>query len=184
MGISQYELAVRLGVAQSAVGGWESGKREPGLDSLQEIANLFDVTVDYLLGRDTTNSRQENLKKIVSERIRKERENKGLSQLELAEFLGISNTTLSQYENAQRMPSDDVKIKLAEIFDCTVDYLLGRTNVKRPYFAVRDDFTNEFLKVINERPEIRLLLRTMKNAPARDVKLAIKILEAFTEGDN
>lgn len=65
---------------------------------------------------------------ILGKRIKRERENKGLSQIELAKLLKISNTTLSQYETGQRIPGDEIKIKLADIFECTLDYLLGRTD--------------------------------------------------------
>lgn len=47
--ISQAVLAKELGVAQSAVGNWESGARSPDAATLLKIANYFDVTVDYLL---------------------------------------------------------------------------------------------------------------------------------------
>ena len=43
MGISQYEFARRLEVAQSTVGGWESGKREPNFTTMQTIADFFNV---------------------------------------------------------------------------------------------------------------------------------------------
>jgi transcriptional regulator with XRE-family HTH domain len=69
---------------------------------------------------------------ILGKRIKRERENKGLSQIELAKLLKISNTTLSQYETGQRIPGDEIKIKLADIFECTLDYLLGRTDIRTP----------------------------------------------------
>lgn len=50
-GYSQYTFADAIGVAQSTVGNWESGKREPNFETTQKIANFFDVSVDYLLGR-------------------------------------------------------------------------------------------------------------------------------------
>lgn len=50
--ISQYKLAADIGVAQSTVGMWENGKNKPDVDTLQKIADYFDVTVDYLLGRE------------------------------------------------------------------------------------------------------------------------------------
>lgn len=52
-GISQQELATAIGVAQSAVGNWESGLREPrSLKQLEQIADFFGVSTDYLLGRE------------------------------------------------------------------------------------------------------------------------------------
>ena len=51
-GYSQYSFADAMGIAQSTVGGWESGKREPNFDMTKKIADFFGVSVDYLLGRD------------------------------------------------------------------------------------------------------------------------------------
>ena len=50
-GESQYSFAKKFGVAQSTIGNWESGTREPNLDSISRLADFFGVTVDYLLGR-------------------------------------------------------------------------------------------------------------------------------------
>ena len=50
-GYSQYSFAREFGVAQSTVGGWEAGKREPNFETIQRIADFFGVSVDYLLGR-------------------------------------------------------------------------------------------------------------------------------------
>lgn len=50
-GLSQYSFARDLGVSQSLVAQWESGKREPGVNSLVKIADYFHVTLDYLFGR-------------------------------------------------------------------------------------------------------------------------------------
>lgn len=48
-GLSQYKLAEVLGVSQSAVGLWESGKREPNFTTLCIIADFFGVSADQLL---------------------------------------------------------------------------------------------------------------------------------------
>ncbi len=50
-GISQYKLASDLGVSQSTVGMWESGKNRPEAATLAALADYFEVSVDYLLGR-------------------------------------------------------------------------------------------------------------------------------------
>ena len=52
-GYSQYSFADKFGVAQSTVGSWESGKREPNFETMQRLADFFGVSVDYLLGRDS-----------------------------------------------------------------------------------------------------------------------------------
>lgn len=73
------------------------------------------------------------MKNKLGKRIKQLREEKELSQLQLAKILNISNSTLSQYEAGNRVPSDDVKSKIAKIFDTTIDYLVGNSDVKNPY---------------------------------------------------
>lgn len=51
-GLSQYAFAKEFGVAQSTVGNWESGTREPNFETMQRLADFFGVSVDYLLGGD------------------------------------------------------------------------------------------------------------------------------------
>ncbi|PYG87348.1 transcriptional regulator with XRE-family HTH domain [Ruminiclostridium sufflavum DSM 19573] len=64
---------------------------------------------------------------IIGKRIKKLREKNNLNQLEFSKILNISNTTLSQYEAGNRTPSDEIKEKVADYFNVSVDYLLGRT---------------------------------------------------------
>ena len=47
----QSELAEKLHVCKSAVSGWEVGRNQPNYDLLIEIAEFFEVSIDYILGR-------------------------------------------------------------------------------------------------------------------------------------
>ncbi len=51
--LSRKQLAETLQVSERLISYWENGKRECGFDMLIKIANLFDTTIDYLLGRIT-----------------------------------------------------------------------------------------------------------------------------------
>ncbi len=53
-GMTQRELADRLGVAAGTIAMYETGKREPDFERCIEIADLFHVDLDYLLGHDDT----------------------------------------------------------------------------------------------------------------------------------
>lgn len=55
-GVTQKELASALGVAQPTLSGWENGRFQIDYDSLIKIADYFNTTIDYLLGRDVENS--------------------------------------------------------------------------------------------------------------------------------
>ncbi|WP_249906102.1 helix-turn-helix domain-containing protein [Lactobacillus amylovorus] len=50
--LNQIELAKQLNVSQQTIGAWETGRAIPGSDTLDTLANYFNVTTDYLLGRD------------------------------------------------------------------------------------------------------------------------------------
>lgn len=49
--VSQQELADLLGISKSSVNMYERGEREPGLDTLEAIADYFNVDMDYLMGK-------------------------------------------------------------------------------------------------------------------------------------
>jgi len=51
-GLTQQELAKYLGISPVTISGYENGHREPTIEMLERIADYFDVTVDYLLGRE------------------------------------------------------------------------------------------------------------------------------------
>ena len=55
-GISQQELADKLKISRSAIGMYESGSRTPDLETLEAMADLFNVNIDTLLGKNSTNS--------------------------------------------------------------------------------------------------------------------------------
>ena len=50
--INQVELSTKLGISQSAISAWISGKKEPSINSLWLLADFFDCTIDELVGRD------------------------------------------------------------------------------------------------------------------------------------
>jgi len=77
-----------------------------------------------------------------SERMRELRKEKGISLEKLAEMMGTTKATLSRYENSKRIPNIEFVEELAKIFDVSVDYLLGRTDVRNPF--IPDDYTQKY----------------------------------------
>lgn len=65
-------------------------------------------------------------------RIKKLREEFRITQQELADKLNGAKSTIAMYENETRKPSMEVLIKLSEIFNCSIDYLLGKSDIKNP----------------------------------------------------
>ncbi|NOU70916.1 helix-turn-helix domain-containing protein [Paenibacillus sp. LMG 31458] len=50
-GLTQEELSTKIGISRAALSHYETNRREPDYETINKIANFFNVTVDYLLGR-------------------------------------------------------------------------------------------------------------------------------------
>lgn len=61
--------------------------------------------------------------KLVGERIKNLRQEKKMSQQELADAINVACSTVSMYENGERIPRDQIKLAIANLFGVTVDYL-------------------------------------------------------------
>lgn len=66
-------------------------------------------------------------------RLKNLREDADITQSTIAEYLHIRQNTYSQYENGQRQIPIEMLIQLAKYYKVSVDYILGLTNVRRPY---------------------------------------------------
>jgi HTH-type transcriptional regulator, competence development regulator len=64
----------------------------------------------------------------LAERLKEARKQKKLTQRELAAKLSISQSTVALYETGDRNPDPDTLNKLADFFNVSTDWLLGRTN--------------------------------------------------------
>ncbi|WP_139491875.1 helix-turn-helix domain-containing protein [Brevibacillus dissolubilis] len=83
-------------------------------------------------------------KKIVAERLKLLREDKNVTQDELAELLHIKRPTYARYETADN-EMDYAKLnKLADFFQVSIDYLLGRTDI--PYPPQKDESSLDIFK--------------------------------------
>jgi len=63
-------------------------------------------------------------------RLKELREEKGLLSKDFAKTMSVEPATITNWEKGNRFPKDDVLIKIADYFDCSTDYLLGRTDDK------------------------------------------------------
>lgn len=81
-GMSQLQLAHKIGVSGSAVGMYEQGRREPCADTLAAIAKVFDVSLDYLI------TGEEYGENINTSKVNPMSAQEGLDRL-IEHFLGI-----------------------------------------------------------------------------------------------
>ena len=65
---------------------------------------------------------------MVYRNLRSIREDQDIKQREIAQLLNVSQNTYSQYENGVIALTAEVLIQLADYYNCSIDYLLDRTN--------------------------------------------------------
>ncbi len=96
---------------------------------------------------------------LIGKRIKDMRLEKGLSQQELGDLLGVTKVSICGYENGTRTPSLDTFNLLAEVFNTTTDYLLGREIVIRSednleYLGNVSKDDVEIIKELKENPKL------------------------------
>ncbi len=75
-------------------------------------------------------------------RIKFLREELNMTQQELANKLNGAKSTVAMYEKGDRKPSMEILLKLSDIFDCSIDYILGKSNIKNPEELKNVKFAN------------------------------------------
>lgn len=109
-----------------------------------------------------------NIGEILSEL----REDKGLTQLELAKQLHISNSSISAYETGARTPNPEALKAFAAFYSVTTDYLLGLTNVSLSPMMLSEEFAkgvkySELLQMLDmllpqQKSAVLLMVENMK----------------------
>ena len=115
-------------------------------------------------------------------RLRKLRKNRGLTLTQMADKFHKTKATFSAYENNKRKPSIDLVAELADFFNVSIDYLMGKTDMK-------EDKTDDIRKAIEDNPELaeywdhvlkreqlQLMFDQAKDLPDEAIKDVIKIM--------
>ena len=76
---------------------------------------------------------------MFNKRLRKVRMNSGLTQQNMADKLGISLNAYQKYEQAERSPSLECLVSIADIFDISLDYLLCRDDFMKSHATSADE---------------------------------------------
>lgn len=63
-----------------------------------------------------------------ADRLKMLREKKDLLGKDFAKIMNVEPATVTNWEKGNRFPKDDMLVKIADYFDCSIDYLLGRTD--------------------------------------------------------
>lgn len=88
---------------------------------------------------------------LFAKRLRELRKERGLSQVELGETLGYGYTAISSYETGRNEPSYTDLIRICEILDVSADYILGISDIRKPYAVLE---RNDLIRLHNRAMEL------------------------------
>lgn len=82
-------------------------------------------------------------------RLKKLREERGISQIRLSVEIGVAQESISAYERGKAVPTCENLIKIAKYLNTSTDYLLGLSEMKLPYNRISlDKLSEEELNIL------------------------------------
>ena len=104
--------------------------------------------------------------------LRKLREERGVTQKQLADIISVSQQSINKYENHNIEPDIDTLIKMADYFETSVDYIVGHSKIRRKIEIVNSyDLNAEEAKLVED-------YRKLSNKQRFSIAL---ILENYTD---
>ena len=133
-------VAQVLNMTPEGYGYYEKGTRSPSIEVIKVLAEYYGVTTDYLLGVGDASTRDYLTNNAGMKSLKDLRAAIGVTQMELANSMGVSRSTVAMWETGGSQPDNDMLVKLADFFDVTTDFLLGvEKSPTRDYFTNSDD---------------------------------------------
>lgn len=87
--------------------------------------------------------------KDLPEKLKLLRAKYGLSQKQVADKLGVSPSIVSGYETGERTPSTEILLSISYLYNCSIDYLLGKQTTEPQIILNTDGLTENQIKAIN-----------------------------------
>ena len=128
--LTQEELAKTLGIARITYNHYESQERIIPIERLNDLCNFYNISIDYILDL-TTQKQYKNSKKEISiiasgTRLREYRKIFGLTQQNLAKFLGTTQSVIAEYERGRFLICTSFLYQFCKEYKISADYLLGK----------------------------------------------------------
>lgn len=123
------------------------------------------------------------------ERLKLLRDKNGLIQQDLADLLSVGRATIAGYETKGKQPDYEKLYILANYFNVSIDFLLGRTDIQNPMdkitIALQDDEELlSFANALKEREDLKLLFKQTKNLDKKSIEQVIRIIKAIEDEED
>ncbi len=139
--LTQEQLGQILGVSKLAISKWENGKETISLSKLNDYANYFNVSMDYIfknetiarnssiISKATTNPtvyKKSIDKKEIGEKIKEIRIKNNLTQRDLAKMLNTTHSAIWAYEKGKAILLTSFAYQICKKYHISMDWLCGR----------------------------------------------------------
>lgn len=148
--LSQEELSKETGITRSAIGMYETGKREPDIETIKLFARYFGVDMNTILG-------QNNEFPMIYDRIRMRRIELGMSQDDLAKKLGYkTRSAIAKIEAGENDVSSAKLCAIAKVLNVSSEYLLNGSTSNQEAVAAKEneEFNRLFGLLYEDEKEI------------------------------
>ena len=169
-GLKQIELSRKSGIDKGTINNYLAGKYKPKQDKLYLLAEALKVDPVWLMGYDVP--MRCYLSSNLNDRIKEMRKRKGLTLLEVAEYLGVQEATVQRYEsgNIKNLKIETIS-KLAVLFGCDPQYLVGWTE------------SNSGLHEATVTDEEKMLLDLFRRVPEESQQMVLDMVRIALKRD-
>lgn len=172
--LTQEELAKKLGLTRSTIGMYETGKREPDFETLEKIADFFNVNMNYLLGKES---------KDVFLRIKKAMQH---SNMDIQTFCDKIYSHPDLFYNWENNISDSYLLFLSRIskaLNIPEEYFWGNMSIGTLSSDVGNSAKDS--NTLEEIPDdIRTVVRDLIELPEEKRKLVIDMINMMSQNGN
>lgn len=145
--LTQKELADKLSISPSTIGMYEQNRRIPDIATLTNMAKIFDIPLDVLVGTNQHTSLSKDktehhgffffffdreLKNTFIERLNQTIADKNMSADDLCDIVSFDSDKCKEYLTGESEPSIEDLIELSQTLDVSLDFLLGQTEQLSP----------------------------------------------------
>ena len=125
--------------------------------------------------------------KSLGSKIKELREKKNCTQTELGKKVGVGKTTISNYETDYSTPDIETIGLIADFFNVSTDFLLGRTEnpdeeISDTHYYINDD-AREMAQEIFDNPDLKVLFDASRNLEVEDIKFVTDFVKKIKGGD-
>ena len=125
------EFAKCVGCGKGTISRYLHEQKVPDVELLIHMADFFNCSTDYLLGRETEKYNRVFVNPCPSfqKRLPILCKELGITKYQLQKQTGIAESAIYNWQNGKNKPRLDNLIKIADAFDCSLDFVLGRSSI-------------------------------------------------------